>query len=112
MRIVKNTIETSVPSGYLRTEIPPTITLRDTKLLEDNNVTGVADVTLYVVPTIDSLGIIEAIKGKKYAEASAFLSSVPSVVGSQITLSPNLPPRLSSLPHNAQRITIKVMTTK
>lgn len=111
-QLVKNTIETSVPSGYLRTEIPPTITLRDTKLLEDNNVTGVADVTLYVVPTIDSLGIIEAIKGKKYAEASAFLSSVPSVVGSQITLSPNLPPRLSSLPHNAQRIIIKVMTTK
>ncbi|GAB4026138.1 MAG: hypothetical protein Fur0011_0770 [Candidatus Microgenomates bacterium] len=111
-QLVKNTIETSVPSGYLRTEIPPTITLRDTKLLEDNNVTGVADITLYVVPNIDSLGIIEAIKGKKYAAASAFLSSVPSVVGSQITLSPNLPPRLASLPHNSGRITIKVMTTK
>lgn len=111
-QLVKNTIETSVPSGYLRTEIPPTITLRDTKLLEDNNVTGSADVTLYVVPTLDTSGIIEAIKGKKYIEASTFLSGLPSVVGSQITLSPNLPSRLSSLPHNAGRITVKIMTTK
>lgn len=111
-QLVKNTIETSVPTGYLRTEIPPTITLRDTKLLENNNVSGTADVTLYVVPSLDNSGLIDAIKGKKYADASAFLSSVPSVVSSQITLTPSLPPRLSSLPHNTGRITVKIMTTK
>ncbi|MCE7897596.1 MAG: hypothetical protein DPW11_03105 [bacterium] len=111
-QLVKNTIETSVPSGYMRTEIPPSVTLRDTKTLEGGDVAAAADVTLYVVPTLETSEIIEAIKGKKYIEASTFLSSIPSVVGSQITLSPNLPSRLSSLPHNADRITVKIMTTK
>lgn len=111
-QLVKSTIETSVPSGYLRAEIEPTITLRDTKILDDNDVSATADVTLYVVPTVDTAGLTEAIKGKKYADASNFLANVPSVIGSQISLSPNLPPRLSSLPHNTGRITIKVMTTK
>ncbi len=111
-KLVKNTIEKSVPSGYLQAEIPPTITLRDTKILEDNNVSGAADVTLFVVPTLDSAGIIEAIKGKKFAEATSFLSRLPSVTGSQIKLSPNLPPRLASLPQNAHRITINLITTK
>lgn len=111
-QLVKNTIESSVPSGYIRTEIEPTITLRDTKVVGDKDVVGTADVTLYVVPSVDTKGMIEAIKGKKYSEAIAFLSRIPSVTSTQISLTPNLPPRLSSLPQNKDRITIKVMTTK
>lgn len=111
-QLVKNTIESSVPSGYIRTEIEPTITLRDTKVVDDKDVVGTADVTLYVVPSVDTKGMIEAIKGKKYSEAIAFLSRIPSVTSTQISLTPNLPPRLSSLPQNKDRITIKVMTTK
>lgn len=111
-QLVKNTIESSVPAGYVRTEIEPTITLRDTKVEEGGDVTATADVTLYVASSIDTAGIIEAVKGKKYGDATNFLSRIPSVINSQISLTPNLPPRLSSLPINKGRITIKVMTTK
>jgi len=111
-QLVKNTIENSVPSGYVRTQIESTITLRDTKVEEDGDVSAAADVTLYVVPTFDAPGLTQAIKGKKYSEATSFISRMPSVINSEISLSPNLPPRLSSLPNNSGRITIKVMTTK
>lgn len=111
-QLVKNTIESSVPAGYVRTEIEPTITLHDTKVEEGGDVSATADVTLYVVPTIDTTNIIEAVKGKNYGDATNFLSRIPSVIDSQISLTPNLPPRLSKLPINKGRITIKVMTTK
>ena len=110
--LVKNTIQSSVPAGYTRTEIAPSVALRDTTVLESGDVKASADVTLYVIPTLDQASITQTLKGKKYASATSFLASIPGVVGSEIVLTPNLPPRLVALPHNASRITLVVMTTK
>ncbi len=111
-KLVKNTISSSVPSGYSRTEIPPTVALRDTTVQENGDVQATADVTLYVIPSLDTSSITQTLKGKKYGSATSFLASIPGVVGSEITLIPNLPPRLVALPHNASRITLEVVTTK
>ena len=110
--LVKNTIQSSVPAGYTRTEIAPSVALRDTSVQENGDVKASADVTLYVIPTLDQASITQTLKGKKYASATSFLASIPGVVGSEIMLTPNLPPRLVALPHNASRITLVVMTTK
>ncbi len=111
-KLVKNTISSSVPAGYSRTEIPPSVALRDTTVQENGDVQATADVTLYVIPSLDQASITQTLKGKKYASATSFLASIPGVVGSEITLIPNLPPRLVALPHNASRITLEVVTTK
>lgn len=111
-RLVQHTIKGSVPDGYTSASLPSSIKLTDTESIEDVGIRATADVTHYVTTSLDTPAIASTIRGKKHATATSFLTSLPGVTAANITLTPNLPPRLVSLPHNVNRINIVVDTVK
>ncbi len=110
--LVASTIDQSVPAGYRKTDLPPSVSLRDTTVLDNQDIQADAEITLYVSPILDEAAITQSLRGRRYTQATNLLASIPGVVDSHITLKPNLPPRLLALPRSASRITLLVETSK
>lgn len=109
--LVKSAIDQAVPAGYLKSDLAPVVTLSQTTVEANDDVTATAEVTLYVTPSLDTANLATLLKGKKYAQAQAFLGTLPGVTSSEITLSPNLPPRLLALPYNPAHISLRILAT-
>lgn len=109
--LLKTEIEQAVPAGYLRSDLPPQITLTETSVSDSGDVSATAEVTLYVTPSLDTNNLSTLLKGKKYQAAMQILTALPGVTSADITLSPALPPRLLALPYNPSHITLRTLAT-
>jgi hypothetical protein len=102
--------EAAIPPGFTRTTLPATVRLTDVTEESDGTVQGIAAVSLPLVPELDKAALAERLKGQSAGNIQAILSSVPGLVGADITLSPRwLPPRLKVMPRQANKITISIV---
>ncbi len=105
-------------SEFIKSKIPDNFTLGsglDPKIapatLRSN---GQADLDISLqaalVPKIDFDLIKKNLKGRYPTLVNAYLATLPSFVRAEITISPNLPEKLKTLPHSIKNIFIEIKT--
>ncbi len=110
--LLAETIQQAIPSGYTKSDLPPTIELASSEVTEDQQVKAKIKLSIYLLPTVDTLNLASILKGKSKTAATTILDSIPNVTGSDISISPlNLPPRLGFLPLNSKNITFLLTPT-
>ena len=108
--LVKDNINSAIPSGFSPAQIPPEIILDNlTSTASAKTFAADAQVTVYVMPSVDSSNLARLISGKTLSKASSILSSLPNVVNTNIV---NTPPRLTFLPLNSAHIAFRLEPAK
>ncbi len=108
--LLASAIEAAIPPGFARTSLPAAVRLTDVTEGDDGSVQGTAEVSLPLVPTLDTAALADRLRGQSAGNIQAVLTTVPGLVGADIQLSPRwLPPRLKTMPKNAAKIKITVV---
>lgn len=106
--IVSKLIDTQVPLGF-ELNLEDTETQADvSKLEKDGKLIFLARFKAKLMPKIDTDKIREQIKGKSVSEVTDILKKTDNVLGSEIKISPALPPKLARLPLLSKNIKIEV----
>lgn len=108
--LVNSAIDQAVPPGYVRSDLPSTVELKDVKGGGDQeSVTGSAKVSVALLPTLDLPLLLAQMKGKKASQVESIFQTVPGYSDAMIQITPSwLPPRFKSLPRNVKNITIRL----
>lgn len=108
--LLASAIEAAIPPGFARTSLPAAVRLTDVTEGDDGSIQGTAEVSLPLIPTLDTAALADRLRGQSAGNIQAVLTTVPGLVGADIQLSPRwLPPRLKTMPKNAAKITITVV---
>lgn len=104
--LLRQSVANAVPQGFelLTHEVEPTT---EVAKIEGGRITLKVHFTANLLPTIDDSQIRENIAGKKPDAAREILIQLPRVAEVTFELWPNLPDPLLTLPHKANRITLK-----
>lgn len=106
--IVSKLIDTQVPAGF-ELNLDDTETQADvSKLEKDGKLIFLARFRAKLLPKLDTEKIKNQIKGKSTNEATAILKEMDNVLGSEIKVSPALPPILQRLPLLSRNIKVEV----
>lgn len=111
-QLVEGAIDSSIPSGFLKTDIPPEIELTDTSVTDGGDVSAQANVTIYAASSLDTTHLQDLIKGKSIAETNSIIRSLPGVTSVDVKVTPAPPPRLTLLPLNPSHINFVTVATK
>jgi len=109
--LVNSAIDTSVPMGYIRANLPSTVDLTASSISEDQTtVKGVAKVQVSLLPVIDTSKIIVSIKGKSPSALETILSSsIPGYQSAVVSITPKgLPTKLKRIPSNIQNVKLVI----
>lgn len=107
-QIVGKLVTTQVPDGFAL-NLEGTETQADvSKLEKDGKLIFLAKFRAKLMPKIQKDEVVNKIKGKSVKEAEAALKSMENVLGSEIKLSPSLPPVLARLPVFGKNIRVEV----
>lgn len=110
--LLLETIMQAVPAGFTKSDLPPGIELIGSEVVDEDSIRAKVKLSIYLLPNVDTHNLGSLLKGKSSSEASAILGSIPSVMGSKISILPlSLPPRLAFLPLNPKNITILLTPT-
>jgi len=102
-------VNKAVPAGYTRTNLPPVVTLIESKVTDEGIVQAEAKISIYVLPQINSQSLLKELKSAAQNKLPSLLSTIPGYINYDLVLTPRfLPPRLQSLPLNPKNITISV----
>lgn len=109
--LVNSSIDSAVPSGYLRSDLPSTVDL-SANTLGDNgdSVKGNAKVKVALLPIVDKTSLQTSLRGKSPKVLASILSSVvPGYLSAEVKISPAwIPARLKGTPQNPSHITVQV----
>lgn len=106
--IVSKLVTTQVPEGF-QLNLEDTETQADvSKLEKDGKLIFLARFKAKLMPKIDTDKVKNQIKGKSAAEANNIIKGMENILGSEITISPKLPPILQRLPLLLRNIKIEV----
>lgn len=109
--IISKLVETNVPEGF-ELNLAETETQADvSKIDKDGRLVFLARFKAKLLPKLNSVDLKRSIRGKSAAEVANILKNIENVLGSEIKLSPNLPPPLSRMPLLDQNIHI-IITPK
>jgi hypothetical protein len=109
--LVNSAIDTAVPMGYVRANLPSTVDLTASSISEDQTtVKGVAKVQVSLLPMIDSTSIIASIKGKNPSALEGILmGSIPGYQSALVSITPKgLPTKLKRIPSNIQNVKLVI----
>lgn len=109
--LANSAIDQSVPSGYVRANIPSKVELSASTVSDDaTTVKGLAKVQVSLLPLMDKAQIIAAIKGKNPSSLENILRAlVPGYQSAEIKITPKgLPPALKLLPKNPSNISLQL----
>ncbi|PIR42612.1 hypothetical protein CO058_03040 [candidate division WWE3 bacterium CG_4_9_14_0_2_um_filter_35_11] len=106
-QIVSELIKTVVPSEYSLDSGKPEYEVATTKAKAG---TGIVDLQIklrsYITPNLDEKKMISDMVGMKLDQAQSYLNSISSIKGFEISLSPQMPPILQTMPHISKNIEI------
>lgn len=106
--IVSKLVNTQVPEGF-QLNLEDTETQADvSKLEKDGKLIFLARFKAKLLPKIDTEKVIKQIKGKSLNDAIETIKRMENVLGSEIIISPSLPPLLQRLPLLSKNIKIEV----
>jgi len=106
--IVSKLIDTQVPEGF-ELNLEDTETQADvTKLEKDGKLIFLARFRAKLLPKIDIEKLKNQIRGKSSNEVTEILKNMENVLGSEIKMSPALPPALARMPFLSRNIQIEV----
>lgn len=106
--IVSKLVTTQVPEGF-RLNLEDTETQAEvSKLEKDGKLVFLARFKAKLIPKIDIDKVKNAIRGKSAAEAVAIIKNMENILGSEIKISPKLPPVMQRLPLLGKNIQIEV----
>lgn len=106
--IVSKLVTTQIPEGF-QLNIEDTETQADvSKLDKDGKLIFLARFKAKLLPKIDTEKVKSQIKGKSIAEAGNIIKGMDNILGSDISISPKLPPFLQRLPILGKNIKIEV----
>lgn len=109
--LVNSAIDTAVPMGYIRANLPSTVDLTASSISEDQTtVKGVAKVQVSLLPVIDTSKIVLSIKGKSPSALETILSSsIPGYQSAVVSITPKgLPTKLKRIPSNIQNVKLVI----
>jgi hypothetical protein len=109
--LANSAIDQSVPSGYVRANIPSKVELSASTVSDDaTTVKGLAKVQVSLLPLMDKAQIIAAIKGKNPSSLENVLRAlVPGYQSAEINITPKrLPPALKLIPKNPSNISLQL----
>ncbi len=109
--LVNSAIDTAVPMGYVRANLPSTVDLTASSISEDQTtVKGIAKVQVSLLPVIDTSKIIVSIKGKNPSAIETILSgSIPGYQSAVVSITPKgLPTKLKRIPSNIQNVKLVI----
>jgi hypothetical protein len=109
--LVNSSIDTAVPMGYVRANLPSTVDLTASSISEDGTtVKGSAKVQVSLLPVIDSAKIISSIKGKNPSALETILSGmIPGYQSAVVTITPKgLPTKLKRIPSNTNNVKLVI----
>lgn len=107
-QIVGKLVTTQVPEGF-QLDLAETETQADvSKLEKDGKLIFLARFKAKLLPKIDTNKLKDQIKGKSVSEVEKNLKNMENVLGSEIRISPSLPPILQRLPILGRNIQIQV----
>lgn len=110
--LLSETILNSIPTGYIKSDLPPAIELMSSKVEDNDRVKVQVKLSVYLLPNVDIGNLQKMLKGKRSSAGASLLSSLPNVTGSKISITPlSLPPRLAFLPLNPKNITFQLIPT-
>lgn len=106
--IVSKLVNTQVPDGF-QIDLSDTETQADvSKIEKDGKLIFLARFKTKLLPKIDTEKVKNQIKGKSLGEAVNIIKGMENVLGSEIKISPSLPPILQRLPLMGKNIKIEV----
>lgn len=106
--IVSKLVTTQVPEGF-QLNLEDTETQADvSKLEKDGKLIFLARFKAKLLPKIDTDKVKNQIKGKSVAKAVNIMKAMENILGSEIKISPALPPILQRLPMLSKNIKIEV----
>jgi hypothetical protein len=109
--IVSQLVQTNVPDGY-QLNLAGTQTQADVSTLQpDGKLIFLAKFKASLTPKLDENKVKDQIKGKSPTQAAKIIQGFDNVIGSDISLKPNLPGPLKIIPFFTKNINI-VVTTK
>jgi len=105
--LVNSQIDAEIPSGYVRANLPSNVTLTGSVTSADGTkVTSTANVSVSLLPLVNSNLILSTLKGKRPATIENILrDSIPGYDSTLVSITPSaMPPKLKLIPHNKQNI--------
>lgn len=106
--IVSKLVTTQVPAGF-QLNLEDTETQADvSKLEKDGKLIFLARFKAKLMPKIDTGKVKKQIKGKSVTEAVNIMKAMENILGSEVKISPALPPILQRLPMLSRNIKIEV----
>lgn len=109
-RLLAEAIKSKIPENYtLGSGLDPKIAPAELDSAGKAELTVALQAAL--VPKIDFDVIKKNLKGRYPALVNAYLATLPSFVRAEITITPNLPEKLKTLPHSAKNIFIEIKTS-
>lgn len=108
-QVLSESIKPKIPENFIlgsgfETKIAPAS-------LEDSGQAKLSiELQAVLVPKIDFVEIKQNLKGRYPDLVNAYLATLPSFVRAEITITPNLPEKLKTLPHSAKNIFIEIKT--
>ncbi len=112
--LINSTIDSAVPSGFVRANIPSTVDLSASNVSADgSSVQGTAKIQVALLPKIDTKLLQSSLKGAKDSEIAGILQpTVPGYEHAEVVITPRwLPPRFKSLPLNANNIVLEIVAS-
>lgn len=108
-QIVSELIKTVVPPEYSLDSGKPEYEVATTKAKAGS---GIVDLQIklrsYITPNLDEKKMISDMVGMKLDQAQSYLNSISNVKGFEISLSPQMPPVLQTMPHVSKNIEIVI----
>jgi len=107
--IVSELVKTVVPSEYSLDGGKPEYEVAATKAKVG---TGIVDLQIklrsYITPKLDQKKIISDMTGMKLDQAQSYLNSISNIKGFEISISPQMPAILQTMPHTSKNIEIVI----
>lgn len=105
--LVSSSLNTSIPQGYVQTNLNPTINFETKSTAKDEDPTVTARVSTYVLPVINTTQLAKDVVGKSPSTLPSILSRIPGYLSYDLALTPRfLPPRLQVMPRSSKNIVI------
>lgn len=98
------------PSGFIITQGKTSIRIEEAKINKNGDVTGIAVITYFFLPQIDSDKITSIILGKTFDQADKYLSTVQNIGGLEIIQNTKLPFISNRLPLRPENINIALVS--
>lgn len=109
--LVNSSIDQKVPTGYVRSDLPPTVELSATNEEgSEDSVKGSAKVKVSLLPVVDKTQLQTTIKGKSVSVLENILrTNIPGYVKAEVLILPKwTPTKLKTIPRNPSKITIEI----